>query len=823
VAEIRLRFPRAYQTPRPLLHLGFTNEEADDVVRLLIDSVRLQGAISAPEGVDLRDEVFAPRNLEISIRERGSGNGMLSWMPGKGLNGRLDLLARVFDRKGIAADPAETLIGVWRMVTAPGSGWDKVFVPVHDPRHGPAYRLDPDRFSFVPYDRADEPLRCGTCRQIWWRSVAGVCPSYRCTGTVEPIDDLGELLADHYARLYTALEPVGLTVQEHTAQWVSSEASAIQDQFVRGRVNVLSCSTTFELGVDVGEVQAVLLRNVPPSPANYVQRAGRAGRRADAAALVVCFAQRRSHDLTYFDEPRKMVDGTIPPPRVPINNAPIVRRHVHSVAFAAYQRAERAFKNVDEFFVQSPAGASEDLRFVEWLQQTPADLGDALIRIVPSSLYGVLGLAEWEWVDALAMPSTDEPTFGWLHRAGEEVRGDAATLLELQEQAAADQQYGRAAHLQRVRDTMLRRPLLGFLASRNVLPKYGFPVDVVELSLARTGDAIAGKLDLTRDLEMAIRDYAPGAHVVAGKALWKSEGLAIRQGQTWPAYRWALCGGCQAFRHALEELTGPCPACGAEDDIDSGTFLIPIHGFLGGRASQGIGESQPRKSGYLETYFGSYGEEPGPMEPVTELSNGSPSVTQRFSHQGLITVINRGSTRGFMVCGWCGFAVPAGQQKKGKAHANLQRPGNECKGTLHFRQLGHRYLTDVLEVRLAEPMNPAEAQSCLAALVAATPALGVRGDDVDGTLDWTAPGQPAFILYDAVPGGAGHTQLIGKRLPELFRAALSRVHDCECGEETSCYACLRSYRNQHIHEQLNRGDAKRVLGKVLGDERSQGG
>ena len=110
---------------------------------------------------------------------------------------------------------------------------------------------------------------------------------------------------------------------------------------MRGRINVLSCSTTFELGVDVGEVQAVLLRNVPPSPANYVQRAGRAGRRTDAAALVVTFAQRRSHDLTYFEHPARMVDGLIPPPRIVLDNAPIVRRHVHSVAFAAYQREAR--------------------------------------------------------------------------------------------------------------------------------------------------------------------------------------------------------------------------------------------------------------------------------------------------------------------------------------------------------------------------------------------------------------------------------------------------------------------------------------------------
>src|SRR5207342_39753 len=115
-----------------------------------------------------------------------------------------------------------------------------------------------------------------------------------------------------------------------TAQWKASKASSLQDEFVRGEVNVLSCSTTFELGVDVGEVVAVLMRNVPPSPANYVQRAGRAGRRARSPALVVTFAQRRSHDLHFFDEPFAMIDGNVAAPILEIENPHIVRRHLNA-------------------------------------------------------------------------------------------------------------------------------------------------------------------------------------------------------------------------------------------------------------------------------------------------------------------------------------------------------------------------------------------------------------------------------------------------------------------------------------------------------------
>lgn len=96
---------------------------------------------------------------------------------------------------------------------------------------------------------------------------------------------------------------------------MTSEAAAeLQNRFVEGDVNVLSCSTRFELGVDVGELDAVFMRNMPSSAANYIQRAGRAGRRTDSTAFALTFAQQRSHDLAHYREPWRMVSGKIMAP-----------------------------------------------------------------------------------------------------------------------------------------------------------------------------------------------------------------------------------------------------------------------------------------------------------------------------------------------------------------------------------------------------------------------------------------------------------------------------------------------------------------------------
>lgn len=812
VAEIALALPKRYEPPRPLLALGFTTDEATDLLRLLLDTLRHSGAISVLEGVDVRDPAFAPRNREIFVRGNGVGPGILAWSPARNLNGRLDILQRVFARRAITADPREVLSGTWKYLTDRNGAWDKVLV-ASQTSDGPLWRIAAERYVFLPGVPARSPLQCSRCQQLWWRSVADVCPAFRCDGTLSEVDDPEALSNDHYARLYRDLKPVGMAVEEHTAQWVSSKASEIQDDFIRGRINVLSCSTTFELGVDVGDVEAVLLRNVPPSPANYVQRAGRAGRRTDAAALVVTFAQRRSHDLTFFDRPQAMVDGTIPPPRIVLENAPIARRHLHSLAFAAFQREVGDHRTVEDFFLDVSEGRTRHDQFLAWLRGRPDTVGDAARRVVPAELSGPLGLDGWQWVEALEKASEDDPTQGWLGRAADEITEDAESLDALVDDAASEQKFPRAQALKTVRTALVKRHLISFLASRNVLPKYGFPVDVVELQLGRSGDRQAASLELTRDLKLAIADYSPGAMTVAGKQLWKSTGLVTRQDRKWPTYAWATCNACGSFVAELESDPTVCAACHGTDLHSQGRFVIPLYGFTGERA-EAAGETRPIRLARVQTYFGSYREDPPPFESVAGLTD----VELRFSRQGRITVVNEGPMgAGFRVCEWCGWGEPIALSGKAKkTHRRPDRPGQECRGPLLHLGLGHEYLTDVLEVRVTNPADASAARSALYALLEAAPALDVAREDIDGTLSRPIAGQPAFVLFDAVPGGAGHTQRLGRGLLTLVGAARERVSTCECGVETSCYACLRSYSNQIFHEELRRGDAMRVLDAMLG-------
>jgi ATP-dependent helicase YprA (DUF1998 family) len=835
LVEVSVAIPRQVQPPKSLLDLGLEADECMDLVRVLLDSVRRQAAVYLPDGVDIGDPVFSPRNAVNSLRFEQPDYGILSWKPGRGVNGRLDYLSKVFAERGIEEEPVQILSDIWtHWLTAPRSPWRQALQASTGGRQGTTFALKPEWIQFNKYSLDHLPYRCDRCRRIWWRSVSAVCPSYRCQGRLG-VADRDEMEKNYYRRLYTGLRPIGLRVREHTGQLNSDHAADLQQKFLDGDINALSCTTTFELGVDVGEVQAILMRNVPPSPANYVQRAGRAGRRSGSTALVVTFAQRRNHDLQYFDNPRKLIDGVVASPIISLENPLIVRRHLHAVAFAAYERlwvdqGGDPHRDVASFFLKGGGDDEASIdHFVAWLRERPEELGSALLRVTPKSLIQELGVNDWSWVDALVEENEQRENHGWLARARDEVRSDIAEITEeiklLQGQAQqlilnnedrrATQINRRINAVLRVRDTLTGRRLLDFMAQRVILPKYGFPVDVATLEVSRLGDFESSQVDLSRDLQLAITDYAPGSKTVANGLLWESVGLKIPAGKALLEYKWSICSNCGSFvatRGVEEEL---CAICDSGETIRSGTFLQPIFGFIGRKCDEKPGEARPQRTVHSQFHFSDYAE-PAPNYKEV-LGTGTARV--RFSRQGLITVLTRG--RGFNVCLSCGYAAqqPRKQSRRGNKLAPHERPpGNrgECSSMLVHRELGHQYLTDVVELEISSAREWNAAWSALYALLAATQSIGIAPGDLDGTLRSNGPGNaPSLIIFDTVPGGAGHVRRFVAKLEELVAAAIALVRDCECGEDTSCYACLRNYTNQSQHDELSRGLSLQILEPLI--------
>lgn len=123
----------------------------------------------------------------------------------------------------------------------------------------------------------------------------------------------------------------GLEGREHTAQVQSQIRVEREESFRNGRLPILFCSPTMELGVDIAQLNVVNMRNVPPTPANYAQRSGRAGRSGQPALVYTYCSGFSPHDQYYFKHPERMVSGSVTAPRLDILNRDLLEAHVHAI------------------------------------------------------------------------------------------------------------------------------------------------------------------------------------------------------------------------------------------------------------------------------------------------------------------------------------------------------------------------------------------------------------------------------------------------------------------------------------------------------------
>ena len=310
--------------------------------------------------------------------------------------------------------------------------------------------------------------RCKKCGRVTPFCVKERCASVKCAGTLEPFEPLSANQDNHYARLYRSEQADPLFIKEHTAQLAKDQQTRYQEAFVQKKINALSCSTTFEMGVDVGSLETVYLRDVPPSPANYVQRAGRAGRARHSAAFVLTYAKLSSHDFTYYQDPAAMISGKIKVPVFELENEKILSRHVFAVALSAFfARFPEVYAGDDQTVLLNEEGYE---RLKNYLEGKPEYLQSLLLRSIPVQMHRRLGLEDWSWTHRLC--GSD----GVLELAVQDFRG---TVAELEKTIAACKRSGEleeagkwSRNLRNFRcakdDKSGKKSLIGFLVRNKV-------------------------------------------------------------------------------------------------------------------------------------------------------------------------------------------------------------------------------------------------------------------------------------------------------------------------------------------------------------------
>lgn len=657
------------------------------------------------------------------------------------------------------------------------------------------------RWSLVNMDHvaASSLWICSDCRHISSVYLEGMCAEYRCRGEMHNL--LAEdLKSNHYTQLYQENLPRYLRAEEHTAQLERNKALQFQQEFKEGAIHVLSSSTTFELGVDLGNLNVVFLRNVPPENFNYTQRVGRAGRRPGMPGIAVTYCGRSPHDLYHFDHPTRIIRGETAVPVIRIGNDVLVFRHWMAVLLSLYFRVpahHSEFGTIGQWLNDMNQPQFLHL-FRSFIQSNQKELRDMFLRIMPKELHGH---ANDLWQDEIFSQT------GRLVRAVTEIVSDWRMARVTEDTARAHREYPLANWAMKRARGLEQENVLTFLSRKVVIPKYGFPVDVVELELI-TQSAESHDVTLQRDLTYAISEFAPSSQVIANKKVWTSEALKQVPEISLPQFHYRRCmehGILQRVPKGQMFTQSPC--CAQMECLE---YIVPVFGFVSYKEPKNPGRRVDRVFSSRPYLINDTDSSVLAEHKVRTL----PFIVHGVK-PGRIVVISEGKrSRGFYVCPECGIADTKMIRKKHKTHW-----GRSCSGkALTPVALGHEFMTDILRIEFPQyrALSVATAYGIAYAIqYAAAQILDIPTSDINALGDRYEP--MSIVLYDNVPGGAGFvTQLENNdRLMRCLEVALQRVNgSCGCDEQSSCYGCLRTYNNQFVHHQLHRGEVYQILQEI---------
>ncbi|MFF0365776.1 DEAD/DEAH box helicase [Micromonospora sp. NPDC005087] len=721
------------------------------------------------------------------------------------------------------------------------------------------YGLMPGHLRVTRLDDASAAaagVGCDTCH--WQQTehpdrvadwIGQPCRQYRCRGQLQAAHD-DTAADDYYRRLYLDSPVFRVVTGEHTGMLTRAQRETVEKQFRDGErytdPNVLSCTPTLEMGIDIGALSAVVLASLPHGPANYVQRAGRAGRKS-GNALVLTLVGRSERDRYYLTDPRDMIAGQIVPPGCFLSAVEILRRQylAHLIDLAARgrltgvlpmpRRAHVLFGPTGWLTGLAEAGRRDGGRLVEEFLTL---FGDKVLRAAADQLreFAVDGIvhrvkeADEVWESRLAD----------LRRRMQELATARGTLVP------SDPDHAREIKMLKAEESAVRRRLRevsaaaahGTLVEFGLLPNYALIDTRTDLEATLTWE---DKTDGDRRFHSELREYARPARqalveIAPGNSYYvrgykhEISGLDVGPADR-PAYeQWRVCAQCGYVRtHLAKEDTSACPRCADPGIADHGRLfqvLQPTRVLSRDKRDDARirDDSDDRDRRFYAT---TVAVDVDPAKVDSSWRHAHDTFGVDYSRHAMVRHFNLGAQRydraaelfageevrinRFHACTSCGGTTVDGAPAVSQQLAAQASGSTVVQGAEHHRPwcpyrrspavpdthvdliLAHELETEALRILI--PAATAVVQERVASFAAAI-RLGIAaqygGDPahlqaVSATMpDGQSDGTRNFVVvYDTQPQGTGYLHRLAK--PEEFRAILElarqRIADCVCRHE----------------------------------------
>jgi Distinct helicase family with a unique C-terminal domain including a metal-binding cysteine cluster len=760
-----------------------------------------------------------------------------------------------------------------------------LLVRMAGPMEMPVFGLNPEYFHITA---SVGQLRCSKCGQLLsvqretsadWFGVP--CHRRDCGGSYVSMEET----QDVSFRIYSQGDPVRIHAKEHTGLLKRADREALEAAFKHNKAdhrnwdpNLLSCTPTLEMGIDIGDLSSVVLCQVPPGQAQYTQRVGRAGRK-DGNAFTVTVASARQHDLYFYQEPTEMISGSVEPPSVLLDASAVLERQFMAFCFDCWIKTgvpETAVPDEIKTILSRVGRAGKD-----------AKSGDGFPYSLLSYMHGNLARLERRFVSMFGERITED-TRQRLHSfvLGEEdenpehrllapfatayaersrlqddikkLKKTIADLDKLPKDSSFEEQkkelYEERKALSSVVSKLDGRNTFNFLSDEGVLPNYAFPEAGITLKAVLTRkkrpEEAKNPYDTTdkvtyeymRGAAVAISEFAPNnSFYAAGRKLEISR-IDVKTSEP---ETWRLCPNCNyAAQDSSLHNTSTCPRCGSPAWADTDqkcTMIRPrvVYSDMRYESARSGDESDDRTSRYYTRQLLVDVDEDKDVLYGYRTTEGDLPFGYDFVKKATLREINFGESdimgkafpvagisqprKGFTVCRYCGTVQRGTKYPSHAPTCKAKQQGiKDAFDTCMF--LYREFTSEAVRILIpAIKMEDAVKVESFAAAIM----LGLKKKfgSVDH-LRFTVIDVPEqnsevrksyMVIYDSVPGGTGYLKQLTadeNAMMDLFQLALEGMENCSCASDSDKDGCYHCVYGYRQSNHINQ-ISRRVAVEML--------
>ena len=707
-------------------------------------------------------------------------------------------------------------------------------------------------------------MRCDECGSVYavaaenaelW--IGAPCQRTVCNGMIDEDD---EQQSNYYGHLFSTGNIARINAREHTGLLERGDREQLEIDFKRGRdtreiwdPNVLSCTPTLEMGIDIGDLSTVIMCSIPPAQSQFLQRAGRAGRK-DGNALTLAIANARPHDLYFYSDPLDMIAGNVNPPKIFLKASAVLERQFVAFCMDSWVKAgipDGAIPDRVGVILRKLEARPDDIfpfNFLNYVQSTLQRQLNSFMQMFAA----YLDTSAREELQAFARgrDASESPmyvkildAFEALRKHQNALKESIAALKEMikkLEDKPQDSSYDEEikelkreeAALLNVLQEISKKNVFNFLSDEGLLPNYAFPEAgiILRAVLYRKEDGAASETkkkyekmvyEYSRSASSAISEFAPNnSFYVDGRKLTIDQ-VDVTTAQS---AKWRLCPNCS---HAQLEETGrntsACPKCGSPAWADSGQVrnmlkVQMVYSNMDYTKSLINDESDDRNNAFYCKQLLVDVDEEHDISSAYRMDNEDFPFGYEFVKKATLREINFGERdvtgeklfvsgiedvrKGFRICKYCG-KIQTENSKGNHSYACRTRKMPSLMQADAYEEclfLYREFNTEIL--RLLIPATTMDSSSVKMESFVAAFMLGMKEyfgnvDHLRATVTEVPVPEADYrkqylVIYDSVPGGTGYLkQLMNKEnaLIEVFEKALQVMENCSCKDDSQKDGC----------------------------------